>query len=512
MQENLERAPDDRVTQGEGRFGAWLSGLPGRWGLVVIGVSSILTTLVLFDPQADPDLFARVAVGRLVAINGGVTDQDPFAFTPLRDRWIDHEWLAGVVFYRVAELAGEWGLVAFAVLGMIAMVLVVVRAQHELSGASLGWSVLTLLHLFVAWSSIVRSRAFTLVFAGLLLFVLVRWRSGRPAWLWLLPPCFLVWANAHGGFVAGLGLLGAAAGAVTLRERRRAVPLWTCLAACLAVTFVNPYGLAYWRYILEATSMERSGILEWQTLQGWQVGLLAVLGGIYLSGVALRWRTHRPLPEVVGLLAVSTWAAVDSQRLVNFLLLVLAVYGAAEYRAVIGSIGGLLANGYRVAARHLAGVLTLSAPVVLFGLSVSYLVRFASSGLGYDIFPVGAVEWLAQRGAGGRLLTHFNHGSFALWRLYPLYQVAVDGRYEETYPEETVQLAWTALQPNAPGHEEALRRVAPDYILVPGADWARDFGPPWVVVYQDPVSAVLARPGLATASQRPSRPMWTPGF
>jgi len=512
MQESLERAPDAVPLPAEGRVGAWLSGLPRRWGVVAAGVALLLAALVLLDPQADPDLFARTAVGRLVEVNGGVTDHDPFAFTPLRDRWIDHEWLAGVVFYRIADLGGEWGLLAFDVLGLIAMVLLVARAQHELAGASLGWSVLTLLHLFVPWSSIVRSRAFTLFFTALLLFVLVRWRNGRPAWLWLLPPCFLVWANAHGGFVAGLGLLGAAAVAVTLRERRRSAPLWLCLAGCVAATFANPYGLDYWRYILEATGMERSGILEWQTLQGWQIALVTVLGAIYLSGVRLRWRIGRPLPEALGLIAVSIWAAADSQRLVNFLLLVLAVYGAAEYRAVLSALGALAPTRYRIAARHVAGAVALAMPMALLTLSASYLVRFASNGLGYDIFPVGAVDWLERRGAGGRLLTHFNHGSFAIWRLYPLYQVAVDGRYEETYPEETVRLAWTALQPNAPGHDEALRLVAPDYILVPGPDWARDFDPSWVMVYEDDVSAVLARPGLTVTADRPPRPMWTPGF
>jgi len=140
------------------------------------------------------------------------------------------------------------------------------------------------------------------------------------------------------------------------------------------------------------------------------------------------------------------------------------------------------------------------------------LGSFASSGLSYEKFPVRAVEWLHRHGAGGRLLTHFNHGSFAIWRLYPLYRVALDGRYEETYPEETVHLARTALQPLSPGHEEALRSIDPDYIIVPGPDWAEDFRGNWDIVFSDSTSAVLARPGLETVDGRPERPMWTPGF
>jgi hypothetical protein len=512
MQESLEHSSGGTVVPTERRLGNTLSTLTRRWLLVAAAVASLLSALVLSDPQADPDLFARTAVGRLIEVNGGVTDQDPFAFTPLRDRFIDHEWLAGVVFYRVADLGGEWGLVLLNVIGLILMVVLVVRAQHERSGASLGWSTITLLYLFGAWIKIVRSRAFTMVGVGLLLFALVRWRDGRPGWLWLLPPWFLVWTNAHGGYVAGLGLLGAATVAATLTDARKALPLWACLAACFAVTFVNPYGLDYWRFIIEATGMERPDIVEWQPLRPWQIGLVVVLGSIYLAGVAMRWRVARPLPETIGMLVVSVWAAADSQRLLNFLLLVLVVYGAAEYRTVMAAIGRTIPATYRAAGRHLLGVAAIGMVVIGTSLSGWYLIRFAERGLGYTQYPVGAIEWLERHGAGGRVLTHFNHGSFALWRLYPLYQVAIDGRYEETYPHETVDMTRLALQPTAPGHAAALRAVDPDYIVVPGVSWARDFGPPWVMVYQDETSAVLARPGLEAGADRPVRPMWQPGF
>jgi predicted small integral membrane protein len=299
---------------------------------------------------------------------------------------------------------------------------------------------------------------------------------------------------------------------VTLREPRRSLPLWLCLGGCFVVTFVNPYGLDYWRYILEATGMERPAILEWQTMQGWQILLVGVLGSIWLAGAWLGRASTRVLPETAGLLAASLWAAIDSQRLMNFLLLVLAVYGAAEYRTVLRTVAARLPDAYRTATGHLAGIVTLAGPAILLVVTCVHLVGFSSTGLGYEKYPTGALDWLYRHGAGGRLLSHFNHGSLAIWRLYPHYQVAVDGRYEETYPEETVQLAWTALQPNAPGHDEALARVAPDYILVPGAEWASDFRGGWQTVYADSASAVLARPGLDSYADRTPRPMWAPGF
>jgi hypothetical protein len=90
--------------------------------------------------------------------------------------------------------------------------------------------------------------------------------------------------------------------------------------------------------------------------------------------------------------------------------------------------------------------------------------------------------------------------------------VAIDGRYEETYPEETVELAALALQPHAPGHADALQQIDPDYIVVPGREWAADFGGDWRMVYSDSTSAVLARPGLGPERDRPPRGVWVPGF
>lgn len=491
---------------------SWLSNLPSRWGLVAVGVATALAALVTIHTSADPDLFARVAVGRLIEVKGGVTDQDPFAFTPLLDRWIDHEWLSGVIFYRVARLGGDWGLLVTDLVLMLGMVTILIRAQHEFRGASLGWSLMTMVLLFGGWISVVRSRAFTLLFVPLLLLALVRWRKGRPGWLLTLPPAFLIWANVHGGFVAGLGLLGTAALSVTLLTPKKALPLWLCLVVSVFATLVNPYGLDYWVYILRATTQERPLILEWQTMQGWQIGSVVVLGAIFLAGAWLERTQRRVLPETVGLLAVSLWAALESQRLLNFVLMVLAVYGVTEYRAVVRFFAARISENYRRATAHLSGVFAMALPVTLMVVIGMNLRSFSSTGLSYEKFPVAAVEWLHRHGAGGRLLTHFNHGSFAIWRLYPLYRVALDGRYEETYPEETVQLAWLALQPNAPGHEDALRRIDPDYIIVPGPAWAEDFPGDWQTVFSDSTSVVLARPGLPTVDGRPERSMWTPGF
>lgn len=483
------------------------------WALVVL----MWMSLIAANPPADPDLFARVAVGRLIDVAGGVVDQEPFAFTPLlKERWIDHEWLSGVVLWDVARLGGDLGLVAFSWLMMAATAGLIVRSQVEYSGrTSAGWSVLTLAHVFGVWFSMVRSRVFTFLFVGYLLFALVRWMDGRRGWIWALPPIFVFWANAHGGFVAGLGLLGAAAVGASLRSPRESVSLWLCLGACLLATLINPYGLEYWAYILEATAMERELIVEWRTPLYWQFLLVGIVAAFFVAGAWLRRASHRVRPEVWMLLAAALWAASDAQRLVHFPLVVLATFGVAEYRAVIDRVRPMLPGSYPRAARHVAAGASLLAGVGLAGTVAWQLGRTLDTGLSFDRYPVSAIHWLEQYGAGGRVVTHFNDGSFALWRLYPDYRVAIDGRYEETYQDSAIHVAYEALDPRREDHERSLARLDPDYIVLPPGMKATldDFDARWQVVYEDSATAVLAREGLPVRTRpRPLRPMWEPAF
>lgn len=501
--------------------GAWERGADRiaaalRRPLLAIGMTLLpLLALVSYRPGADPDLFARTAVGRLVELNGGVVDTDPFSYTAGLARWVDHEWLSGVVFYRVASVAGDMGLLAFDLLMMALTVAIVATAQREIRGGrewSPPWLLLAMVPTFGVWSSVVRSRVFTFLCFAVMLLALVRWREGRTRWLWALLPLFVLWANAHGGFVAGLGLLGAAAVGVSVASPRRASALWICLALSALATLVNPYGLAYWGYLLGAVTMERPGIAEWTPVP--LASLRGMLPLLYLAVFAGgSWLARRrPPAEAFAMVGVAFAATLGSRRIVSFLMVVLAVYGGGPARALASEVRRA-APAWWIAGRRVLAPAALAALLLVGWRSGRSLAWAATHGLDYSLFPTGAVEWLRAEGRGGRLLVHFNHGSFALWRLYPEYRVSVDGRYEETYPQATVDTVYRALLPEHPDHTQSLRAVAPDYILVEGPARAAAFGTAWRKVYEDARFVVLAHDTLThDGPPRPPRPMWTPGF
>ena len=439
---------------------------------------------------------------------------DPFGFTERHDRWVDHEWLSGVVFYQAVKAWGDAGLLVVTLATLLATAALVSRAQRvhqRLAAGTFAWFFVTMLVAARAWGSMVRSHSFTFVGLALQLWALTEWRAGRRYWIWVLPVAYLPWANLHGGFVAGLGLLGAAALAISF-SRRDPFPrdLWLCLLACVLVSLLNPYGLSYWRYLVAALTMDRPAVVEWSPLPLTSLwGALAILfASVFAIGAARA--EPRPPPEAWALAVVSFLGALQSRRFLSVFVLTMAVYGTPSVRALVAPLRRRIPAGpfpWRAIGHALVVVLTLVTAQQAF----MRLRDFAQEGVSFERFPVDAVAWLEARG-GGDLLVHFNHGSYALWRLFPKYRVSVDGRYEEVYPQETVDRVMTALDPEAEGHTDALEWVDPDFILVEG-DGA-GFGPEWHTVHSDSRAVVLSRdsqpPPLDPGADE--RPMWVPGF
>jgi hypothetical protein len=73
----------------------------------------------------------------------------------------------------------------------------------------------------------------------------------------------LFWANLHGGFLAGIGLVIFYITGDFLNKKKISNYL-LILFAIIPVTLINPYGLKYWLYLFDAVLMERPGITEWR--------------------------------------------------------------------------------------------------------------------------------------------------------------------------------------------------------------------------------------------------------
>jgi len=212
----------------------------------------------------DPGTFWHVAAGEKMLCDGQVIRADPFSFTRARHPWVAYQWLAECVMAAVFGWCGWDGLVLLAAT-VLATAYAWLAARMLRAGLHpmpalvlLGLVLAASSHQFHARPVVVSIALVGVVFAWL---VDVEQARRRPAALWWLVPLVVLWANLHGGVLAGLGMLGLAVGGweicwlvgwnSPIGDRRQSVLLALLVACCAAAVLVNPYGLrlpaAWWR-------------------------------------------------------------------------------------------------------------------------------------------------------------------------------------------------------------------------------------------------------------------------
>lgn len=485
----------------------------------------------------DPDLWGRLAVGQWFLAWGQMPTNDPFSYTPQLPLWVDHEWLTGVVFYALWANFGETGILLFkTALGLTTVLLAVATARLHTPLRMPVWLLLAITMPVFGYGMLPRAQLFTFALFALWLYLLERHRQGAGAGLLaLLPISMTAWANLHGGFLAGLGLCGLyCAGSIVqlamqLDRVRRACssdPLamsaaWRSAAvlalvcgASAAASLLNPYGLDYWRYLVDAITMRRPGIREWDPVplslgyahfwclaaavvaalwigrRGWlsQPALALVL--LVTLVLAVRHARHMPLLATAAC-ALTPGVLFTPQRLKRWPLLA----GGGDYPAWMPAAVLAVAafQGYGLAAEDGPWQFTLPAD----NAGVENMVDF----------PVAALDWAVAHDLRGNLATPFNWGEYALWRLWPSCKVAMDGRYETVYPHDTVEMVerfylaqrgWRDLIDAQPTAHVLAPRSAPV-----NEQLAAD--PQWVQLYADAVAVWWSRRDRAANSTSPAK-------
>ncbi len=475
-------------------------------------VTAILKTLA--STTADPDLWGFLAFGRLFWESRRFPYQDVFSYVPTLDPWVYHEWLTGVCFYPLYQTLGAPGLQLLKYgCGLATAGLVYLTARKRGADPLSAVMVLWMVQLFLAMGySPVRAQVFTYGFFALYLYLLEDARQrGRWRGLWFLIPLQVIWCNLHGGFLAGLGLLGLYALGEALSRRPFRPYLGALLGSGLA-TLINPYGMEYWHYILRAVSMPRPEITEWVSLyRAYQMGFPKepmgyFLGMVAFSGFLAWWARWREITPALAL-AVTLYLGLKHQRHQVFFLLL-----AGGYLPVLltGYFGVLKSRPRVMAAGHRLGT-KIPTLLVIF-LTVLWGCQFLSraplslkipavpgTGTKNEIYyPVAAVDYLEKRGLGGKMLIDFNWGEFAIWTLYPRCRVALDGRYETVYPDKVSEKYFDFIY-GRPNWRQFLEAYPPDLVLLDIRSQAYPLmagESEWRQVYADSGCALFLREGV----------------
>lgn len=394
------------------------------WALIGALIALVGALALCFDRFYKGDLYLSLLGGRFVAEHGFVT-RDPFPTVAQGETWLNQQWLAQLAFFQVSNLVGLVGVtVLYAALlaAPLALLLWLCRrkgAPMLIAIAALYFpGLLAVIHPRAAGFTVL---AFTLLVG--LIFVVRRAGEGeRPdaRRLWAAGAAmlvlFAVWANLHGGFVAGILLLALVTAGLAIDRWRglETVPLprvavlgVIAVLATATVTLATPLGSAIWDYLL---SFRELGSAISHASEEWHSVLQSPLATTYVALAAAfavwMWlRSPRPR-RATGILVAVGFVAFAALSLRNMVFIGPVLAFQIAWSAPDRAIGAIRAPMAAAGAAAVAAVAAIVVWVTVLG------PPKAESQLRAPV-----VEYaLEHPPENGRILTYAGVGSYMLWR------------------------------------------------------------------------------------------------
>jgi hypothetical protein len=389
-----------------------------KWWMLMGGLWLMFWIVGVY--RLDPDFGWHVRIGQMIR-DRGIPKTDPFSYTMPSFRWVDHGLGSDVLLGYLYPVWGSWGLAAlFATLVVMVWVVVVPGNLRK-------WALIPVLLSAAVLS--MRSGVRPQVQDWLYLAIILRWWEERrwwKKWRGLVPVFFGYWANMHGGWAVGLGVLAVLIGWDWWRKAKRDYKdVATWIMGVLA-TLVTPYGFGLWHEVWLTVS---DGNLKWSIAE-WQPFFFSLEFGFLIAAVCLvmfgwyqRGRVDSRRLVVAGLTFVAGLSslrhgALFAVAMVPALAMVLKSF-YEDFASKGDEVEGRLKIFYKV--------LTVVA-VVVFGLEVAFRTYEVYLGIKGDVYyPVAAVEELKKLNPEGNLFTEYGWGGYVLWK-YPERKLFVDGR------------------------------------------------------------------------------------
>ena len=467
-------------------------------------LASCLVTAVFIarhNFEVDPDLWWHLKVGEDILSTHHWPTVDPYSFTVAGQPWLAYEWLGDVLIASVARVAGLRGLQALLIVLGAAIMLALYSYATLRSKNSKGSFVAVSVLLALACANFnLRPQMLGYLFLVLTLIALERFRQGKRAALWFLPPLFLMWINAHGSWEIGLaailaywlcGLKGFQLGDIVVRtwEPEERMRLSLVLLLCLAAIPITPYGTRLAAYPFQVASslpLNLANIEEWRPIalnsSGPQLFLFLVLGTIFAQVAApMRW----PLEDVLLFVGAAGMTFVHARFLLLFVPFFAPVFATMLSRWV---------PKYQREKDHY--VLN----VLLMVLMLSGMIHYFPSNSHIEkkidaTFPTGAVRYLKDHPVTGPMYNSYDFGGYLVYTQPDVPKVFIDGRGELYEPAGILSdyLHVTSIKPSLLsvlrhyGIQACLLR--PDDPLAVYLLALRN----WKMVYSDKVSILLVR-------------------
>ncbi len=504
--------------------------------LIAILFIAIFTMAVRLP--ADTDTWWHLRSGQYVVENRMVPTTDPFSHTRAGQPWIDHGWLAQVFWYSLYALGGWPGLS----LGLAALVTLTFWLVWQVTPGNLYIRafvlVLGAITSAVIW--VARPQMVSFLLAGLILFLLEKYKREGRFWIYALPLVTLLWVNIHGGYAIAFMLLGAYVVGETFNRLtghdEDPVLSWRQIGVLLvigvisfAVVVINPHGWQMWLYPFRTVGIGalRDFIQEWRSPDFHLPFTWPFIAMLLLTLAALGRSTRRADWTDLGLVGLWSFASLFAARNIGLYGL-LTIPALARYADAVW--GKYLPGGGERSLRELKGtegtkgteeiIEPPSVPSgsfssfsrrqssmtrlnwVLLGLVVvAALVKIgvalapqAAIKAEEESLPAKAVEFIQKNNPSGPLFNSYNWGGYLIFKLWPDYPVYIDGRtdlYDDAFIRRYLNVAT-----GGEGWQQTLDEDGINLVLIESDSTLAKFlrgSSAWEEIYQDDLAVVFVR-------------------
>ncbi len=436
-----------------------------KWLKILIFAGLLALVILIFSQKIEftaSDLGRHLENGKIVWQNSQVLYKNFYSYAEPDTRFVNHHWLAGVIYYLIYLIGG------FKLLSLlnIAIILTAFILAFKLAKQKAGFYIPALLSLpviFLLSERVeVRPEIFSYLFIVLTWFILDRAsaRKNYRGLIWLIP-LFILWVNIHIYFFIGLILVGfkalaeflptfiATAGDFRFRFKAawpQAQALVKNLGLLIIVCLLNPNfirGLLYPFNIFKNYGYEIAENKSVFYLEHLMINYNIPLFKTLLFLLVFSFGTYFFFSKKLRLFAIlsglffSLLALLAARNLSLFGLIALILISANLIRPIkflqdnVFYLRQEIRDRYRP---YLAGAIFL---LVLF--SFGYLLVDAqktnyfiknSSGLGLSQGSEDSIKFFKENKLSGPIFNNYDLGSALIFWLYPQEKVFVDNRPE----------------------------------------------------------------------------------
>lgn len=475
--------------------------LPSPVAIHVVVLGIVLFAAFLSKGPWDSDFWWHIQTGRLIA-DGQFPHTDPYSFTWGGMPWTLHEWMSELLIARLVDGLGYVPAVLFFALIPPIVVAILGYALHRLGLRTLAVvAATTLAGFLVIPYATIRPQAISWIFLALLFAGLLHLRPDRARWGLLLLPFFALWANLHGLWVIGLGVLAAYVLMTLLgmtpmsAAKRWSVALVPMAMAGTVFTPEGPSLLLYPLRYIDSGDWGMARITEWQSPDFHDPAHIPLL--LFMIAFALfgRWRVPWWL-SLFGIVGIAATLIALRNGPVTAILGAPAIAmgmdaALKDWRAEVRTPSPRIAMRRRIMELMVGGLVAVASVMILWPSDIEAAVQRSND----RELPVQGVELLKQAVPQGRIVSWYGWGGYVIGQMYPLgARVMVDGR-NDMY-DDMILREYDRIELADPGWDAIVDRYRVDALIFPPFEPITR-GPAtlagWCEVYRDDNEVVYLR-------------------